>query len=166
MLGVYLSDISSISYSWCLVIGVVSTLLPDLDFIWTYITKNKTDTRHRDLLHYPLIFTPIVFALGLLVSQEVAIVLALGSLAHFIHDSFGIGFGLKWLFPFRKNSYLFFFQTSTPKNIDMPKPKKWVYSWTDTQRNKMIEKYGYKDWIRHIYFRPIRLVFLNTQYWQ
>lgn len=130
---------------------MLATLLPDSDFVWRLFRKGDTDSTHRDLLHYPLLFTPVVFAVGLTIGMEVALVLALGSLLHFIHDSFGVGFGVKWLHPFKKNSYMFLYRASTPSNKDMP--KKLIYSWTDDERRIAIKKYGYPGWIRHIYFR-------------
>lgn len=151
IIGSYLGSQSSIPYIVCLLVGVSATLLPDLDYIWNLLTRRKLDSSHRDLFHLPLIFIPTIFVLGLLFNSAIAITLTVGATLHFVHDSFGVGFGIKWLFPFKKNSYLFLFQASTPNNKDMP--KQLVYSWNDKERDEMIKKYGYKDWIRHIYFR-------------
>lgn len=153
MLGVLLHANTAYSYAACLTVGVLASLLPDVDYIWRLLFGDRSpDTSHRDMLHYPLLFTPVVGIIGLLFSNEVGLTLVAGSLAHFIHDSFGVGFGVKWLYPFNKKSYMFLFQASTPANKDMP--KQLVYVWDDDQRAHMIKKYGYKHWIRYVYFRP------------
>lgn len=153
ILGVLLSTFTSFSYGFSLGLGVMSTLLPDLDYVWGLIkTKRLPHSEHRDGLHYPLIFVPLVGLLGCLIDPCIGGVFALGSLLHFIHDSVGVGFGVKWLYPFKKNSYLFLFQIKTPTNKDMP--KKRVYSWNDKERAEMIRRYAYSRWIRHVYLRP------------
>lgn len=153
ILGVLLSQASTLPYSWCLLIGVIAALLPDIDYVWSFIhPKRKTDTTHRDLLHYPLLFIPAVGLLGLLMSRQISVILMAGAFAHFVHDSFGVGFGLKWLFPLTRKSYMFLFQASTPRNKTMP--KKLLYAWDDKERATMIKQYGYSNWIRHIYFHP------------
>lgn len=152
ILGVLLSLLTTINYALCLSIGVAAALLPDLDFVFSYLRSKKVPTtEHRDGLHYPLIVIPVIGLMGLAVSPAVGAVFALGSLIHFIHDSIGIGFGIKWLYPFRKNSYLFLFQIKTPANAAMPKQK--FYSWSDRERAEMIKKYAYPDWIRYVYFQ-------------
>jgi hypothetical protein len=159
LLGVLLNGISGLSYGWCLAIGVGACLLPDIDYVLSFIKNRKQpDTRHRDLLHYPLLLLPMLSAV-MLVDNNVGLILVLGSFLHFVHDSFGVGFGLKWLYPFKKNSYLFFFQASTPNNRDMP--KKFLYSWNDEERDVAIKKYGYADWIKHVYFRFHRFGFFE-----
>jgi hypothetical protein len=153
VLGVFLSMLTSLNYSLCLALGILAALLPDLDYIWSVLrTKRLPHTEHRDGLHYPLIFVPAAGLVGCLFDPWVGLVFALGSLCHFIHDSIGIGFGVKWLYPFRNNSYLFFFQIKTPANKNMPKQR--LYSWNDKQRAEMIKKYVYPDWIKYVYFRP------------
>jgi len=153
IVGVILSQLTTLNYPVCLALGVASTLLPDLDYVWSLVVNHRQPhSEHRDGLHYPLLLVPIVGLAGSLVAPVVGWVLALGTLLHFLHDSVGIGFGIKWLFPFRKNSYLFFFHLRTPASIDMP--RKRFYSWDDAERNEMIRKYAYSKWIQYVYFRP------------
>jgi membrane-bound metal-dependent hydrolase YbcI (DUF457 family) len=153
ILGVLLNSNTELNLLLCLIIGIFASLLPDLDFVYKYLKTQKVPTtEHRDGLHYPLLVVPIAGAIGWLFNPEIGIVLAIGTLIHFLHDSIGIGFGVKWLFPFKKNSYLFLFQIKTPNNLDMP--KKRLYSLTDKERAVMISKYGYNDWIRFVYLKP------------
>lgn len=153
LLGVLLHSITTLQYGICLILGVGASLLPDLDFIWQYVrTKALPDTSHRDGLHYPLLMVPIVGVIGWLIRPEIGIIFALGTLLHFVHDSIGVGFGVKWLFPFKKNSYLFFYHTGLPTNTDMP--RKALHSWNDRERSEMHKKYADPHWIKHIYFQP------------
>ena len=153
ILGVGLSNVTDLAYPLCLLIGIAAALLPDLDFLYQYAKTRRTpNTEHRDGLHYPLIVTPIVGLAGWIFNPHVGAVMAAGTLAHFIHDSIGVGFGIKWLYPFKENSYLFFFQVKNPANKNMPKQR--LYSWNDKERAEAIHKYAYKDWIRFLYFRP------------
>lgn len=153
MLGVLLSSLTTLGYGWSLAIGVSATLMPDLDYIWKAIrTKKLPNSEHRDGLHYPLIIVPLAGIIGLVINPHVGLILALGTLIHFVHDSVGIGFGVKWLFPFKQNSYLFLFQIKTPKNKNMPKQR--LYSWSDKERSEMIRKYAYPNWITYVYLHP------------
>ncbi len=136
-----------------LLIGVGAVLLPDLDYLYAWAkTKKSPSSTHRDGLHYPLIVVPLTGVLGWLLDPAIGITLALGTLAHFMHDSVGIGFGVKWLYPLVNKSYLFLFQIKTPTNKDIP--NRLFYAWDDTERAEMIRKYRYDDWIRFVYFQP------------
>ncbi len=102
LLGIWLNALTGYSYMLCLAVGPLACLAPDLDYIWKIIqTKKLPHSEHRDGLHYPLIVVPFVGLLGILIHSYVGLILALGTLSHFIHDSVGIGFGVKWLFPFK-----------------------------------------------------------------
>jgi hypothetical protein len=152
LLGILLSSLTTLNYGLCLSLGVLASLLPDLDFLAQYIkTKALPRTSHRDGLHYPILFIPVVGVLGWLVQPEIGLVFALGALFHFIHDSIGVGFGVKWLFPFKKNSYLFFYQAGLPTNKELP--RKLIHSWNDSERQQASEKYGDPHWVRQIYFQ-------------
>ncbi len=82
---------------------------------------------------------------------EIGLILALGCLLHFLHDSIGVGFGVKWLYPIRKNSYLFFYHAGSIYTKDMPRKK--LHSWNDSERKATLDAFGDPDWIKHIYFR-------------
>ena len=153
LLGVLLNGLTNYDYGLCLAIGVTASLLPDLDYLWKIIrTKSLPQSEHRDGLHYPILVVPILGLIGSAINPYIGLTLALGAFIHFMHDSVGIGFGIKWLFPFKKNSYMFLFQIKTPANIDMPKQR--LYSWNDKERNEMIKRYSYPGWIKFVYFQP------------
>jgi len=155
ILGILLSHLNSYNHGLCLAIGVAASLLYDLDFIWSAVRTKSViapGTEHRDGLHYPLIVIPFLGVLGSLINPALGLVLALGALLHFIHDSIGVEFGVKWLFPFKKNSYAFFYHTGLPTNKGMPREK--LYSWSDKEREEARKRYGDPERIKHIYLRP------------
>lgn len=122
ILGAWLHSLTTLPYGLCLVTGVTSTLLPDLDFVWVLLhTKKAPTSSHRDGLHYPLLFVPAVGIIGWLIHPHLGTILMTGALLHFLHDSIGVGFGIKWFFPFRKNSYMFFYKAGLPTNAHMPR---------------------------------------------
>lgn len=152
-LGIFLNNITALNYGLCLALGVVACLLPDLDFIWPlFKIKRAPGSEHRDGLHYPLLEVPAVGIIGWIIMPEIGQIFALGSLLHFLHDSIGVGFGIKWLYPFKKNSYLFIYHAGLPTNKDMPRKK--LHSWNNAERKAVSQKFGDPDWIRNIYFRP------------
>lgn len=153
MLGVALSVVSGLNYQLSITIGVISCLLPDLDYVWSTIVNNKApDSDHRDGLHYPLLFIPVVGAIGFIINPYIGVTLVLGSLAHFMHDSVGVGWGIKWLYPFKSNSFMFLYRAGLPTNKNQP--KQLTYSWSDEERTIAKAKYGDDGWIRHIYLEP------------
>jgi len=152
ILGVFLNMLSGFNYPLCLLIGVVACLLPDLDFIWQVLSGKYSSTSvHRDGLHYPLLFTPAVGILGLLINPYIGAVFAAGAFIHFVHDSIGLGWGVKWLFPFKNVSYAFLCRAGLPTEKDML--RKLFYHWTDQERDEGLAKYADPQWIQHIYFR-------------
>ncbi len=152
LLGIVLSVLSGMNYELCLALGVVACLLPDLDFIWPLLRgKYSYKKAHRDGLHYPILFLPVVGAIGLLINPYVAATFVVGAFIHFLHDSIGIGWGVKWLFPFKNVSYAFLYRARLVAEKNMP--KKLFYSWTDAQRNSEMAKYADPHWIKHIYFQ-------------
>lgn len=152
LLGILLNSQTEINYELSLLLGVTAALLPDLDFVWQKVTgKYSYLSNHRDGLHYPLIFIPVVALLGYLFNPWLGAVFAIGALTHFIHDSIGLGWGIKWLFPFSNTSYLFFYKVGLPTN--KYQPKKLIYAWTDSELQSESKKYADPDWIKHIYFQ-------------
>lgn len=133
---------------------ITFTLLPDIDFLISLFTSdsNKIIHRHRDLLHYPLIFIVLGLFILFLVGEEWGILFIIGSILHFLHDSIGIGWGVSWLWPFSKNHLAFFRGSLKTERGGLP--FKFLYIWTHEEVDKLMNKYGDFNWIRNIYFRP------------
>jgi hypothetical protein len=138
-------------------IGIVFALLPDLDFAYHYLRTSQVSAYkghiedHRDGLHYPLLYLPIGSGLTwLLFGEEWAVLFFLGSLSHFLHDSVGIGWGIKWLFPFTSKNYKFFCEK------DGELSNRLVVSWTQRELTEVISAKGDKNWIANLFWKPIR----------
>ncbi len=95
-----------------LLIGVISSVAPDLDLLYFFLRKRslklQDDSSHRTLLsHAPLLWLASAIALALFGQSEfwIAVGLAIwaGSWSHFAGDS--IEYGIMWLWPFSKRQF-------------------------------------------------------------
>lgn len=132
--------------------GILFSLLPDADFFVEFIKHGsvggKVIREHRELAHFPLFYVPVVFVIFFLFGGIWSVFLGLGLLAHFLHDSVGIGWGIKWLWPFSKRAYKLF----AGKNGRVS--SKLLVSWDSEELTKVAAEHGDPDWIRNIYLRP------------
>lgn len=140
--------------SWnLLAFSVFFALLPDADFVYFYFKPHnpKYDHEHRDYIHYPLLYLPLgTGVIFLLLGNGWAVTFFLVSLAHFIHDSIGIGWGIKWLFPFSRNNYSFFYLAGA---IGKEGRRHWVFTFSEKELPLIAKKYGDPDWLKNIYFK-------------
>jgi hypothetical protein len=137
------------------IVGVCFALAPDLDFImhWMRHRTARNASHHREVLHVPLIYLPVGILLLLPFGVMWSFLFAATSLAHFIHDSIGIGWGVPWLYPFTDNSYSFLYHLEN--NIDKPRlPHRWLYIWPRKATDWLARRYGDPDWIKNIYLKP------------
>lgn len=153
--------------------GIALALLPDADFLFSVMRRRNT-LHHRDGLHYPLLYIPIGAALLSFFGPPWAMLFALASLGHFIHDSIGIGWGVQWLFPFVTDHYSFFY-IYKPRWRTERLPRRWRYIWKHDEIDALDARYGDPDWIRNICFKRhpyataefiIFLIALLTVFWQ
>jgi hypothetical protein len=135
--------------------GVCFSLAPDLDFlvhVIRYRTSRNVD-HHREALHVPLLYIPIGTLLLLPLGITWSCLFAAASLAHFIHDSIGIGWGVPWLYPFTDDSYSFLYHLEN--TVDKPKiPHRWLYVWPRRKIDQLASRYGDPDWMKNIYLVP------------
>jgi hypothetical protein len=153
--------------------GIIFSLLMDIDALINLFIHGGTGAsyKHRDLFHIPLFYIPIGMLtlyffqlyqstlyqpLHQLPPLTLPVLFGLCSLAHFIHDSIGLGWGVKWLYPFSDDQYSFFYQYNAHK----AGLKRVIYVWKSTDIDHLEEKYGDKDWFRHIYlnWHPYSLI--------
>lgn len=133
-----------------LVLGAIFALLPDVDFLVSGLRKGsffKVDHTHRDLLHHPV---PYIAVGGLIVwflaPQYTLLFIAL-SLAHFVHDSMGVGWGIPWLSPLSDGfGKLFVRRDNSPSWVS-------VVWWNRRERDHLIQKHHDPNWNKNIYFR-------------
>lgn len=134
------------------IVGILSTLAPDIDMFFPLLGNTKHN--HRSFTHYPLTFVPIVVVAFLLLNQVYATLIALGIVAHFIHDTIGIGWGIKWAAPFSMRAYLL-------PNKSRRRDYGWFMSWLPQEESAMAEKYHDPHWIRTYYFRPNAIAYVE-----
>jgi len=134
------------------IIGIVFALLLDTDFLVEWIKRKrmpgKFSHEHRNLFHFPLFYIPIGSFVVFWFGWIYLFLFIFNSLLHFLHDSLGIGWGIKWAYPFSKRNYKFF------TGDDNRFSKRFIISWNKEELQKTVEKYGDPNWIKNIYFRP------------
>ena len=151
-----------IPLTWDLMLlGPLFALSPDVDYIIHILRggSTKNDDRHREVLHLPLIFIPVgMLGLAVFISPVWALLFGICALGHFLHDSIGIGWGVQWLFPITDDHFSFFY-IYHPKH-KQKHPKKVVYTWKNSEIERLTKEFGDPDWIKNIYLglHPYALV--------
>lgn len=148
---------------WFFVCGVLITVLPDSDFLFHFLKRKGDkdridDYKHRDLIHYPLAYLSLgTLIFYFLFGKEWALLFFLGSFLHFIHDSVGIGWGIKWLWPFSTQNYAFLYLYSRRLKGGL---KKLVFSFSKSDLSYYVKEHGDDDWVKNIYYKwhPIAVI--------
>lgn len=154
MVAIFTSHLFDIDLSFLLVaVSILFALLPDADFLCLYFKKHDTkyDHEHRDVFHYPLLYLSLgTVLIALFFGKIWAIMFFITSLLHFIHDSIAIGWGIKWLFPFSKNNYAFFYLYSKKIKEGM---RRLVFVFNECNLPGLVQEHGDQDWVKNIYFK-------------
>jgi len=127
-----------------LMFAVIFSVLPDFDFPLHLAKKGQKELHHehRDLFHNPLIFLPIGFLLISFININMALLFFFCVLFHFIHDSIGMGWGVRWLYPFSKRYYKFF------SKKDGKMSKNFLSSWAPQEQREVALQFGDPDWLK------------------
>jgi|GEM_PF-6200054 len=96
-----------------IILGIAAALLPDIDIITAPLLGKWY---HRTHTHFPLTYIPLVVLAFVLLPIPFAVLFALGILAHFIHDTLGLGDGIRWFWPFSQRRFLFLVPQDTGGN--------------------------------------------------
>ena len=143
---IFLARATSLPLNFLTVLsGIVFALLPDLDFL-AHLARRKADAfshEHRNLLHNPLLFIPIGFIILIFINIGLAYLFALCSFIHFLHDSIGMGWGIRWAYPFSKKYYKFF----SDKRGGMANV--FLTSWTPEEQKRAALQFGNPHWLVH-----------------
>lgn len=134
-------------------VSILLALLPDIDIVFYLVKKGfkSLDHRHRNIFHYPIIHFLIGIFITLFIDFKFSLLFLLNTFGHFLHDSVGIGWGVKWLWPFSRKLYKFSFANLHAGK----KPKiRFLYEFSDEELDNVNFKYGDPDWIKNIYLRP------------
>jgi membrane-bound metal-dependent hydrolase YbcI (DUF457 family) len=144
-----------------LFISIIFSLGPDLDFIFHYFKRGDTkyDYKHRDLIHYPLLYLPIgTFLIFLLFGKIWALTFLFTSFSHFIHDSIGIGWGIKWLYPFSRKNIAFFYLYSKKLKKGL---KKTFLIFDDKKLPAIVAEHGDANWVQNVYYNWHRIAIVE-----
>lgn len=138
---------------WLVIAGIIFALLPDIDFILYFFETDKLKAyNHRFLIHNPLLYIPIgSIIVWLTLGKIFAVLFAVASFFHFAHDSFGIGRGVRWLYPFSKNGFAFGYLHSRQLKWGLWKP---MFIFDEKYLEEFDRDHGDRDWIKKIYLRP------------
>lgn len=152
ILTVFISNFFDVSPSGTLLLyGILFSLLPDFDFLVALLTRKKGQENeigsHRDIAHFPFVYVLTFVIILFLFGKFWATLFGFCILFHFLHDSVGIGWGVKWLWPFSDRAYRFFSDESRRVSFK-------IASWNPEELRSAEEKYGDPNWIRNFYFRP------------
>ncbi len=137
--------------AWFIIPGIIFALLPDFDALYYAIINHGMPKahRHRDMMHIPLLFIPAGTLLLFFFSPAYALLFFVCTLAHFIHDSIGIGWGVQWLYPFNSDHFSFLYLYQPPGKT--PLPKKIFYRWRHDEIDTLDGVHGDPDWVRNVY---------------
>lgn len=141
--------------TYFIVAGIAFTLLPDIDVLLEIIMfrdpkilKGGFESKfHREWFHYPLLYIPFVAVVYVVGGSPWATLLALGLLFHFLHDSVGPAWGLKWRAPFSWNNYKFFSEK------DGVPSGRFLVRWTPEELAEVLKKYHNPYWFHDQYLR-------------
>lgn len=127
-------------------VGMIGSLWPDVDAIIWKLRGKKMDHlahQHRDLLHYPLIFTPLLsMAVGWILGWQAGTLFAVATLAHFTHDTIGHAWGIRWFYPLDSRYWCYRSYGSQPTRL---------YAWTKTTQDILCGLYGNRTWMQQTY---------------
>lgn len=147
-----MSRLTPLPFSWATVtIAVVFALLPDADFILHAFRRGADEFshEHRDLFHNPLLFVPIGSAAIAYFNVDLAYLFALCTLAHFLHDSIGMGWGIRWAYPFSDRYYKFFSDKQGRMSSNV------LVSWTSEEQRQAAVCFGNPHWLKdYLKFSP------------
>lgn len=130
--------------------GIACALLPDIDVV----TLPFGTWYHRTITHYPVVYLPLAILAFIFFDPLYATIFTSAVYAHLIHDTFGLGWGIAWLWPLSNRKYLFFPWEGIPGE------KKVLATWMPESEPSLAEKQRNMDWFKD-YFRPSRLAYIE-----
>lgn len=138
--------------TWLVLFSILWALFPDVDFLYFYPKRHDTkyDHKHRDIIHYPLLYLPIgTIFIWFIMGNVWAFAFFISSFLHFLHDSIAVGWGIKWLYPFSENNYAFLYLYSRKDKRGL---RKLVFSFNKDNLPKYVDEHGDRDWVKNIYY--------------
>lgn len=96
------------------------------------VATGKWAHEHRNILHIPLLIIPVTAGFLWLFDWQVASLFAGLSVTHFLIDSGGIGWGIRWVYPLSTRQWKFHEGT--------------LQSWTPEELKDVVELEGDENW--------------------
>ncbi len=144
---------------WYVVIGATLSIIIDISII-------------KKSLHYPstilLVIVPSAYFVGFMTMWWLGIdrlsehfrhltyfvlLAEICLFAHFVHDSFGVGWGVKWLYPLSQKSFKLFCTKENEYEGD-----RVLIWWTEEELKVAIKKYGDPDWMSKYCMSPLFII--------
>lgn len=145
---------------WYVVLGIVFALFPDIDgFVWLIKSsvRKKWYKTHRIYTGYPLLYIPLVIIIFTVFGKAVGVLFSICILWHHVHDTFFLGWGVMWLWPFSKRKWKAFPDkdrsiSKIPLVSWLPHAEEGIRKWSGGHDG---------DWIRRYYLRPNLISYLE-----
>ena len=132
--------------------GIAFSLVPDLDVFVELKKRGRVGGRvqghHRELTHFPLTYILAALLIYFYAGGAWACLFFLAALFHFLHDSIGMGWGIKWWWPFSNKSYKLFSEKDGRLFS-----KNFIVCWEPEELKKVIYRYGDDHWFKNFYMR-------------
>lgn len=159
LLSIGVAELFSVPLTpWLVGFGILAALLPDIDITTLLWGKWK----HRVATHFPLAYLPIFVWAFVLLGPVYGTLLTLGVLSHFVHDTFGIGWGIAWGWPFSRRKFLLF--PGKRREQVMGRFASWLpeeQAAIETAIEARSPYVGSGSWVIDYYFRPTLLAFIE-----
>lgn len=154
LLAFFVSEIYEVTASLTfVVVSIVFVLFPDIDLLLTKVIPDNSKVSkliggHRGLFHYPSIYLLTGFLVTLSFGKVWGTLFLLTTLFHLIHDTFFLGWGIKWWWPISTRSYKLF-PDRNGKILNQ-----FLLAWDKSEESEVKSRYGTSHWIRDFYLRP------------
>lgn len=136
-------------------LGIVFAILPDMDFLLTKIPAiRKIIGEHRSATHYPAVHVVLGCMVFLMFGKIIATLYFVCVFYHLVHDTFFLGWGIKWLWPFSHLTLSIFHDHNHRISLN-------ILMWTPAQESEIKKQYANPDWMRDFYFRPSIIAFME-----
>lgn len=137
---------------WWVFLGVCFGLLPDIDLVLVrFFPRESVVGRivdgHHGLTHYPMLWLAVGAFSWVFLGPFFATLFLLPAIFHVVHDTFFLGWGIRWFWPFSMRSYKFF----PDKNGRIMGRVFW--SWVPEEESVIRKDWGTRDWVRVFYLR-------------
>lgn len=147
-------------------LAVLFSILPDLDGIPEFLifknigASHDRPKDHREGLHYPILWLMAGTMLSLIAPLYGTLFL-ICTMVHFLNDSWGTGWGIKWLWPLSHNSYKFFSSAHEDAHVGA---SSFISSLNTTEKATAIQTKGNPNWLEDVYLRvtPISVIEYST----